>query len=226
MLQEVRPAGKDWHNSYEKRVLDANLARETRVLALWITHNTLQILEPTQIFTQERIGLGGRLFPMIKVQTMDSLNEPLLSPKKLSVMAQIVRRLAFDELVQVVHVSQDPENPKEMSIIGPRPQQPAEIEHMYKTMSAAGQEERFYAWYQAYVSMRPGIFGPDSFIGERFQPSTLEYYNARVDATFWYQDHGDEATDIRIFGTMLAVGSHYMSHDLPKMLGRLNEIPA
>lgn len=216
MSVEHTLVGPNWHTSYEKCALDAHLAANTRALALWITQRTLCLLEPSQLFAQKRVGQGGKLFEMLKVQTMDSVDLPLHGPKLLSPTAQAIRRLAFDELVQIVHVSLDPNQPGEMSAIGPRPQLPEEIEHMYMTMCRAGKEKNFHEWYAAYCAMRPGVLGPDSLIGEKFEPGTPEYYDARYRSTLWYYENGSQIIDASIFGTMLAVGAYGANNLLPQ----------
>jgi lipopolysaccharide/colanic/teichoic acid biosynthesis glycosyltransferase len=217
MVNEQAPSGPAWPNSLEKRRLDAYLARESRMLSLWITHSTLQLLAPSQIFSQKRVGQGGRLFSMFKVQTMDAIDIPLHDPKSLSLAAQIVRRLAFDELVQIVHVSEDPMVPGDMSVIGLRPQLPEEIEHMYAVMAAAGKEDSFFVWYRQYCAMRPGILGPDSLLGERYEPNTLPFYEARCRSTDWYYHNGSEMTDLRLYASLLAAGAYQIKYLIPQM---------
>ena len=218
MSVEQTLVGPNWHISYEKCLLDAHLAANTRALALWVTRSALCILEPSKIFAQKRVGQGGKLFEMFKVQTMDDIDLPLQEPKLLSPAAQAIRKLAFDELVQTVHVSLDPHQPGEMSIIGPRPQLPEEIEHMYTTMCRAGKEKKFYEWYTAYCAMRPGVLGTDSFIGETFEPGTLEYYDARHSSTLWYYENGSQVVDTSIFGAMLVVGAYGANNLLPQSI--------
>lgn len=217
MSVEHTLVGPNWHTSYEKRVLDATLAKNTRVLAYWITRNVLLTLS-SNIFEQERVGLGGHLFKMLKVQTMHAPDIALHAKKELTPTAIAIRKLALDELVQIAHVSEDPSQPGSMSIIGPRPQLPEELESMYKAMHATGEAERFYKWVDMYTSMRPGIFGVDSLIGEAFEPGSYELYDARIQATEWYYHNASQAVDLTILGTVMAYGAKHLQITLPEVI--------
>lgn len=178
-------------------------------MAYWITHNVLTLLD-SNLFEQERVGLGGTMFKMLKVQTMDATDIPLQAVQKLGPVATAIRRLALDELVQVTHVSSNPDIPGPMSVIGPRPQLPAELEHMHRVMHAAGEAERFYKWIQMYTSMRPGIFGMDSFIGDIFIPGSYELYDARIQTTEWYYHNASQVIDLGILGMVVAYGAQHL----------------
>lgn len=214
MSVEHTLVGPNWHTSYEKRVVDAHMVRNTRLLAYWITRNVLLLLDST-LFEQERVGLGGHIFKMLKIQTMDAPDVSLYANKALNPIVTAIRRLALDELVQIKHVSTDPNNPGPMSIIGPRPQVPAELERMHKVMHAAGEAERFYKWVHMYTSMRPGIFGTDSLIGDSFAPGSYELFDARIEATEWYYHNASEVIDLAILGTVMTYGAHQLQTTLP-----------
>lgn len=214
MLVKRALVGPDWHASYEKCALDANLAKSTRVLAYWMTRHVLQMLS-SDLLEQERVGQFGHIFKMLKVQTLHAPDMGLLDKKEIAPLAEAIRRLALDELVQIVHVSENPTKPGHMSIIGPRPQMPAELEDMFKVMQAAGEAERFYKWIEIYTSMRPGIFGMDSLTTEKFTSNSYELYDARIHATEWYYHNASKAVDLSIFGTVMAYGAHNLHTALP-----------
>jgi Undecaprenyl-phosphate glucose phosphotransferase len=86
------------------------------------------------LFVQERVGLNGRKFRMLKFRTMsdtggaDTLhgwtkpNDPRVTP-----VGRWLRRSNLDELPQFLNVLKG-----EMSIVGPRPERPAFIERFRK----------------------------------------------------------------------------------------------
>lgn len=91
------------------------------------------------IFVQERLGLNGQRFPMLKLRTMvrdaerlrsrvEHLNEarpPLFKVRndpRVTRLGRILRKTSLDELPQLVNVIRG-----QMSIVGPRPRLPLEF---------------------------------------------------------------------------------------------------
>lgn len=72
------------------------------------------------IFLQQRPGLNGTIFTIIKFKTMwDEIDRygNLLPPiKRITPLGSLIRKLSIDELLQLINVLKG-----EMSIIGPRP---------------------------------------------------------------------------------------------------------
>lgn len=108
------------------------------------------------LFVQERVGIGGRVFRMFKLRTMVAgahlmredvihLNEadgPVFKIRKdprLHVFGPLLRKLSIDEMPNFINVIRG-----EMSIVGPRPPLPCEVEHY-----------NAYAWRR--LSVKPGI---------------------------------------------------------------------
>ncbi len=107
-------------------------------------------------FKQERCGLNGRMFNVLKFRTMveeaetlkedmESLNEvsgPVFKIKKdprVTAIGRYLRKFSLDELPQFINVLKG-----NMSIVGPRPPIPSEV-------------ERYDFWHRRRLSMKPGI---------------------------------------------------------------------
>jgi lipopolysaccharide/colanic/teichoic acid biosynthesis glycosyltransferase len=99
------------------------------------------------VFRQQRIGLQGQPFMIFKFRTM-SLESPTFGPKPLSFeddrvtrLGRLLRRTSLDELPQLLNVLRG-----EMSIVGPRPEQPFIV-------------ERYEPWQQERLNVLPGMTG-------------------------------------------------------------------
>ena len=110
------------------------------------------------IFRQTRVGLRGRHFEMYKFRSMHvgaeeqqdmlaDLNEadgPIFKIRddpRLTRVGRILRRLSLDELPQLVNVLRG-----EMSLVGPRPPIPAEV-------------EKYQEWHKKRLEAPPGMTG-------------------------------------------------------------------
>ncbi|MBO9370584.1 MAG: undecaprenyl-phosphate glucose phosphotransferase [Chloroflexi bacterium] len=110
------------------------------------------------IFRQTRVGLRGRHFEMYKFRSMHvgaeeqqdmlaDINEadgPIFKIRddpRLTRVGRILRRLSMDELPQLVNVLRG-----EMSLIGPRPPIPAEV-------------EKYQEWHKKRLEAPPGMTG-------------------------------------------------------------------
>jgi exopolysaccharide biosynthesis polyprenyl glycosylphosphotransferase len=137
----------------------------------WISFTIIFILSPIMlmfailiklsskgpiIFRQERVGLRGRKFYIYKFRTMvqnaealkaqlEDLNEsngPTFKIKKdprITLIGKILRKTGLDELPQLFNVLKG-----EMSLIGPRPPLPSEV-------------EKYERWHLRRLSVKPGI---------------------------------------------------------------------
>lgn len=142
-------------------------------------------------FLQERPGLHGKLFKIIKFKTMTDERAPdgtlLPDMQRLTRVGRFVRSTSIDELPQLVNVLKG-----DMALIGPRPLLP-----QYLPLYSPEQARRH--------DVRPGITGWAQCHG-RNAISWAEKFKLDV----WYVDHLSIKTDIRvILDTIKVVISHH-----------------
>ena len=107
-----------------KRTLDVVLVAILAVvtLPLWAVIAALLALanRGKVLFRQERPGLDGRPFTILKFRTMtdqrDAAGELLPDEQRLSAVGRFVRRTSLDELPQLLNVLRG-----DLSLVGPRP---------------------------------------------------------------------------------------------------------
>lgn len=110
-----------------KRMIDIILALDTLLiiaLPMLIVILIIYIDDPGDvIFTQYRVGMGGRRFKLYKLRTMRRDTPKYMSTSEvddpnryITRVGHILRRLSIDELPQLINVLKG-----DMSIVGPRP---------------------------------------------------------------------------------------------------------
>jgi exopolysaccharide biosynthesis polyprenyl glycosylphosphotransferase len=163
LIELTAPSLKAWQVSV-KRVIDAigsavGLVILSPLFALVAAAVKLESPGPV-FFTQERVGRGGRRFRIIKFRTMidgaEKWRDELLSRSvysdarlfkvpndpRMTRLGRWLRRTSIDEIPQLFNVLRG-----EMSLVGPRPPLPSEVEFY---------EEHHYARFD----VKPGITGP------------------------------------------------------------------
>jgi len=131
-------------------------------------------------FVQQRSGLNGRLFNLYKFRTMvvdaeqlkpslahdNEMDGPVFKMKhdpRITRVGAFLRRTSLDELPQLINVVRG-----EMSLVGPRPPIPAEV-------------EQYAPWQRRRLSMRPGltciwqVSGRNDVSFEQWMNMDLEY---------------------------------------------------
>ena len=103
------------------------------------------------IYTQTRVGQGGRIFTLYKIRTMyhncESKTGPQWSPPgdpRITALGRLMRKLHLDELPQLWNVLRG-----DMSLIGPRPERPEIVSKL--RLSVPG--------YARRLAVKPGITG-------------------------------------------------------------------
>ena len=108
------------------------------------------------IFSQDRVGLNGKIFKMYKLRSMvsnaEELKEKLLEQNEMSgpmfkmkddpritKVGKFIRKTSIDELPQLINVLKG-----DMSLVGPRPSLPKEV-------------EQFEPWMYERLQVKPGL---------------------------------------------------------------------
>lgn len=166
------------------------------VLALLLTLLLLPVLALTAlcikldskgpaIFTQERLGLGGKVFPIYKFRTMcvnaEHTGSGVYSGKndsRVTRVGRILRATSIDELPQLINILKG-----EMSFIGPRP--PLTY-HPWDISEYTQQQLRMF-------EVRPGITGWAQVNGRKGVQ-----WPKRIELNVWYVDHVSLLLDLKI----------------------------
>lgn len=137
------------------------------------------------IFTQERLGRGGRTFRMYKFRTMrvgaEHTGSGVYSGRgddRVTRVGRILRATSLDELPQAVNILKG-----DMSFIGPRP--PLTY-HPWPLEDYTPAQARMF-------EVRPGLTGWAQVHGRR----GVEW-NHRIQLNVWYVDHMSFLLDVRI----------------------------
>ena len=149
----------------------------------------IKIQSPGPIFfRQERTGLDGRNFMMVKFRSMhvnqdaDKVQATKDDPRKFP-FGDFMRKANIDELPQFWNVLKG-----DMSIVGPRPHMLAHTE-MYS---------RLIDKYMVRHFVKPGITGWAQVTGYRGETKELWQMEGRVRRDIWYMEHWSIWLDIRI----------------------------
>ncbi len=103
------------------------------------------------VYTQQRVGRGGRVFTLYKIRTMYHECESLTGPRwcipgdpRITPVGRVLRKLHLDELPQLWNVLRG-----DMSLIGPRPERPEICTKL----------RRIVPGYDRRHAVKPGITG-------------------------------------------------------------------
>ncbi len=103
------------------------------------------------LYTQKRVGRGGRLFTLLKFRSMvpdaEAQTGPVWADKRdprITRVGRVLRPLHLDEIPQLLNVLKG-----DMSLVGPRPERPAFVEQFRHTIPL----------YERRLNVKPGITG-------------------------------------------------------------------
>ncbi|MCC6550932.1 MAG: undecaprenyl-phosphate glucose phosphotransferase [Ignavibacteriaceae bacterium] len=145
---------KDWEKN-TKRLMDIVFSFLMLVLSLPIVLLTAIAIKFDSkgpvFFTQERVGLKGKIFRIVKFRSMyidaEANTGPVWSTKddpRVTRVGRFIRKVRIDEIPQVFNVLRG-----EMSLIGPRPERPYFVELLSQEIP----------YYKRRLRVRPGITG-------------------------------------------------------------------
>jgi lipopolysaccharide/colanic/teichoic acid biosynthesis glycosyltransferase len=141
------------------------------------------------IYRQRRVGLNGRQFDVLKLRTMVdgaehigagvAVNE---NDSRITRVGAFLRRTSLDELPNLLNVLRG-----EMSLIGPRPTLPVQV-------------EQYTACQRGRLQIKPGITGWAQVNGRTSLP-----WSERIELDLYYIAHRSLALDLRILWRTVAM---------------------
>ncbi len=168
--------------SVPKRALDVAFAATGLLVSspLWLIAAIAITLEDggPVLFSQERAGMGGRVFHAIKFRSMradasrhDARQAVRLDPR-VTRIGRLMRATALDELPQLWNILVG-----DMSVVGPRALMPGEIEEY-----GSGVFERLeeIPGYRERAQVRPGLTGLAQVFAARNLPRRLKFRYDRL----------------------------------------------
>jgi exopolysaccharide biosynthesis polyprenyl glycosylphosphotransferase len=138
-----------------KRLVDIIVASLGLVILLPVFLAVAVLIKLTSrgrvFYRQERMGLDGRRFKIIKFRTMVRSAEGESGPvmcrpgdPRMTKVGRFLRKFSIDEFPQLVNVLKG-----EMSLIGPRPERPFFVDQL----------QRSIPFYRTRLTVRPGLTG-------------------------------------------------------------------
>jgi len=141
------------------------------------------------LFRQQRVGLGGRSFEIVKFRTMrvlengDEIVQARKGDARVTRVGRFLRKTSLDELPQLINVVRG-----DMSLVGPRPHAVAHDRHYATVIEDYALRQR----------VKPGITGWAQVHGLRGETPTVDAMQARIGYDVWYARHASLALDLRI----------------------------
>jgi lipopolysaccharide/colanic/teichoic acid biosynthesis glycosyltransferase/glycosyltransferase involved in cell wall biosynthesis len=173
------------------------------VLAIWLK------MGAPAFFTQQRTGLHGRFFKIIKLRTMSegkgADGKPLSDAARLTPLGRFLRRTSLDELPELINVLKG-----DMSLVGPRPLLPE-----YLAYYDAEQRRRH--------EVKPGLTGWAQVNGR----NALSW-EERFKHDVWYVDNLSFWLDLKILAktVWVALSGAGISADDHATMPRFDEVMA
>jgi polysaccharide biosynthesis protein PslA len=180
-----------------KRVEDimiASIALLMLGVPMLIVAALIALLDPgPALFRQQRVGLDGRRFILLKFRTMyhrpggwTKLEQATEHDRRVTWIGTMLRRTSFDEVPQLINVLRG-----EMSIVGPRPHAPG-------TCAGGIPFEQVTSRYAIRHCVKPGITGLAQVRGWRGETDTVEKLLHRLECDLEYIAHRNLWSDLWI----------------------------
>lgn len=175
-----------WGGNVIRRVIDLVIALPALALlapVIGIAAIAVRLDSPGEaVYRQRRVGRDGGEFEVYKLRTMFAGNDPVgvgtavtEGDPRVTRVGRILRRFSIDEFPNLLNVVRG-----EMSIVGPRPTIPAQVE-LYNPR----QRRR--------LEVKPGITGWAQVNGRAGIP-----WEERIELDVYYIEHRSLALDLRI----------------------------
>ncbi len=196
-------AGAKPRGVFVKRMSDIILALVFLALAglpmLLIAAAIVLTSKGPALFRQERIGLNGTQFVMLKFRTMihvpvipGSCPQATRDDPRVTRVGAWLRHTSADELPQLLNVLMG-----SMSLVGPRPHAPG-------TCVGGRPFEAVSHRYAARHRIKPGMTGLAQVRGWRGETDTVVKLLRRIDSDLEYIETWSLGTDLRIIGRTIA----------------------
>jgi exopolysaccharide biosynthesis polyprenyl glycosylphosphotransferase len=154
------------------------------------------------LYTQKRVGRGGRLFTLLKFRSMvvdaEAQTGPIWADKRdprITRVGRHLRHLHLDEMPQFVNVLMG-----DMSLVGPRPERPAFVEQFRTTIPL----------YERRLNVKPGITGWAQ-VKHKYDESLTDVAD-KLRYDLFYLENMSLALDVKIIlstiGVMVAGRGH------------------
>jgi Undecaprenyl-phosphate glucose phosphotransferase len=191
----VRPIG-GWQE-IAKRCEDVVIASLALVLAspiMVLAALAIMLESPGHVlFRQNRRGLNGRQFILLKFRSMYrehtdpySARQTCRDDARVTKVGRFIRRWSIDELPQLFNVIEG-----SMSIVGPRP-------HALRTSAAGHKLDDVVDYYTSRYRVKPGMTGWAQVNGLRGELDSVKKLQARVDSDLSYIEGWSFWLDLKI----------------------------
>ncbi len=175
------------------------------------------------LYTQTRVGRGGRPFTLYKIRSMayqaEDLTGATWSPagdNRVTAVGRWLRRSHVDELPQLWNVLRG-----DMSLIGPRPERPEFVPQL----------EQALPWYGQRLLLRPGLTGlaqvqlpPDTDLDSVRRKLAYDLYYLHH-ASWWLDWRIGWATVLHMVGVPFATLRHLFGFPKPADMERACQFP-
>jgi len=179
--------------SWAKRLLDLVVAGVLLVPALPLLLIAMVLVKLTSrgpvIYTQTRVGRGGREFVIYKIRTMRHDCEKLTGPRwadrvrdpRVTRIGNLLRKTHLDELPQLYNVFRG-----DMTLVGPRPERPGFV----------AQLEQVVPCYRTRLEIRPGVTG----LAQLLLPPDVDLNSVRLKLMYdlFYMQRSGILIDLKI----------------------------
>jgi putative colanic acid biosynthesis UDP-glucose lipid carrier transferase len=188
----IQPSVSEYMLSPEKRALDLVVAGSAGMAMMGAGMLAAAGIVATDrvvpLFRQERIGLGGRLFSVIKLRTLNQDNEPLR-------LGKIMRESGLDETLEVVNVLLG-----QMSVVGYRPLLAEDLNYAASRLRTHFLKDSPHhpdRWLSLREQCKPGLTGPAQTMPLRADAGSLNHLVGVVGAECEYMENARLVDDLR-----------------------------